>query len=73
MGVGGEPVGGVVNGFEDCVEPVEGGLQVEVIPQAVAEDEGVGFGGFAWGKEGAETEELFRGNGEADHLLDCVR
>lgn len=54
-------------GVEDGVEPVEGRLQVQVVPEAVAEDEGVGFAGFAGGEEGAEAVEFFGGDREADH------
>ncbi len=57
-------------GVEDEVQPVEGGLQVEVVPKAVAEDEGVGAFGLGWGELGAEAGELFGGDGEADHHLD---
>ena len=56
--------------FEDCVEPVEGRLQVEVVPQTVAEDEGVRFGGLGGAEEGSESVELFGGDGEADHGFD---
>ena len=57
-------------GVEDGVEPVQGRLQVEVVPQAVAEDEGVRFGGLAGAEEGSEAVEFFGGDGEADHLFD---
>lgn len=60
-------------GVEDEVEPVEGGLQVEVVPEAVAEDEGVGAFGLGGGELGAEAGELFGGDGEADDLLDWRR
>lgn len=56
--------------FEDRVEPVEGRLKVEVVPQTVAEDEGVGFGGLGCAEEGLEAVELFGGDGEADHCFD---
>lgn len=59
------------HGFEDGVGPVEGCLEVEIVPETVAEDEGVGAGGFSGWEDGAETGELFGGDGEADHLLDC--
>lgn len=42
-------------GVEDGIEPVEGGLQVKVVPKAVTEDEGVGAGGFGGGEELAEA------------------
>ena len=45
----------VEGGIENQVQPVEGGLEVEIIPEAVAIDEGVGAVGFVGGKEGAET------------------
>ncbi len=57
---------------EDGVEPVEGRLQVEVVPEAVAEYEGVRFGGFAGAEEGFEPGEFFVGDGKADHLFDLL-
>lgn len=56
-------------GLKDQVEPVERGLQVEVVPEAVAENEGVGFGGFGGAEDVAEAGEFFGGDGEADHLF----
>lgn len=57
--------------LEDRVEPVERGLQVEVVPKAVAENEGVGFGGFGAAEEFAEAGKFFGADGEANHLFDC--
>jgi len=45
-------------------------LQVEVVPEAVAEDEGVGLGGLGFAEEGLEAVEFFGGDGEADHCFD---
>ena len=45
-------------------------MKVEVIPEAVAENEGVGFGGFGITEEAVEAGEFFGGDGEADHLFD---
>ena len=56
--------------FEDEVEPVEGGLQIEIVPESVAEDECVRATGFGGWEEGAEAGEFFGRDGEADHLLD---
>jgi hypothetical protein len=39
---------------EDRVEPVECGLEVEIVPEAVAEDESDGFFGFGWAEGFAE-------------------
>lgn len=56
--------------FEDRVEPVQGRLQVEVVPEAVAEDERVGFRGLFGAEDGSEAVEFFGGDGEADHCFD---
>lgn len=58
-------------GVEDEVEPVQGGLQVEIVPEAVAQDEGVRAGGLGGWELGAEAGELVGGDGEFDHLFDC--
>ena len=42
-------------------------MEVEVIPEAVAKDEGVGAGGFGEGKEFTKSREFIVGDGEADH------
>ena len=68
--MGCEPVSLVVNGVEDCIEPIKGCLQVKVIPETMTENECVGFGRLLGGKEGAKTRELFWSDREADHLLD---
>lgn len=57
-------------GVEEGVEPVEGGLEVEIVPEAVAVDEGVGASGLLGGQETAQTVELVVRDGEADHLFD---
>lgn len=70
MGGGGEPGRGLDGSIEDGVEPVEGGLEVEIVPEAVAVDEGVWASGlFRW-EEAAQAVELVGGDGEADHLFD---
>ena len=56
--------------IEDEIKPVKRGLQVEIVPEAVAVDEGVGPGRLLSGKEVAETGELDFFDGPADHLLD---
>lgn len=56
--------------IEECVQPVEGGLEVEVVPEAVTEDECVGTLGFLGGDEGAEAVKLVGWDGEADHHFD---
>lgn len=54
---------------EDCVEPVKGGLEVEIVPETMTEDESVWAGGFLDGEEATETVEFVGRDGEADHLL----
>lgn len=56
---------------EDRVEPVEVGLQVQVVPEAVAKDERNGLGRLARAERLAEAGELLLGNGEADNDFDC--
>jgi len=52
---------------QNAVEPVEGCLDVEVVPEAVAKDEGVWFLGFCGGEEGLETRDFGRVEWEAEH------
>lgn len=66
----GEPGGLLDGGVEDSVEPVERGLEVEVVPEAVAEDEGVRTGRLGRWEESAQAGDLFWGDGEADHHFD---
>ena len=54
----------------DVIEPVQSGLQVEIVPQSVPENEGKGFGGLAGAKKGFEAVGFFSWDGEADHCLD---
>lgn len=56
--------------IENCVQPVKGGLEVEIVPEAMAEDEGVRTIGLLDWEESTEAVELVRGNGEADHHFD---
>ena len=67
----GQPGGLLDGGVEDGVEPVKGGLEVQIVPKPVTENEGVGADGLFSGEEGAEAVEFLVGYGEADHLLDC--
>lgn len=60
-------VGGCV---EDSVQPVGGGGGVEVVPEAVAEDEGVWFGWFGRGQEGIEAVDFCAVKREAEHHFD---
>ena len=57
-------------GGEDAVEPVLRRLEVEVVPEAVAEDEGVWSAGLGGGEEGLEAGDFVRVEGEAEHHLD---
>lgn len=54
---------------KELVQPVEGGLEIEIVPETMPEDKGVGSVGlFRW-EECAETVELVGWDGEADHHL----
>ena len=55
---------------ENGIEPVEGGLEVKVVPEAVAEDEGVGAGWFGGREKLAEAVQFYFGNRKPDHHLD---
>ena len=57
---------------QDMIEPVEGRLEVEIIPKAVAEDEGIWFLRLGAAEERREALRLLRWNGESDHQLDYV-
>ena len=60
-------------GVQDCVEPVDGCLEVEIVPKTVAVDEGVGAGRFGSGELFTKAGELLGWDGEADHFLDWER
>lgn len=52
---------------EDAVEPVQRGLDVKVVPEAVAEYEGVGFLGFLRREEMLEPSDFCGVEREAEH------
>lgn len=55
--------------FKERVKPVEGGLEIKIIPQTVAEDEGVGTIRLLGWEEGTQAVELVGGDGKPDHHL----
>lgn len=66
--VGGVQVGGALECVvEDAVEPVQRGLDVEVVPEAVAEDEGIWFLGFLGREEMLEPSDFGGVEWEAEH------
>lgn len=61
----------LVNDLVDRVDPVEMSLQVEVVPQAVAENKGNRAVGLAVAQVDAQTLEFVIGDRMADNDLNC--
>ena len=71
LGDGGGQIGRSGHGVgDDAVEPVDGGVEVEVVPEAVAEDEGIRFAGAGRGEEGLEAAYFGGVEGEFQHHFD---
>lgn len=64
VGCGGKRVG------VDAIEPVDSCLEVEVVPEAVAKDEGVGVCGLGWREEGFEARDFGGIEGKFEHQFD---
>ena len=59
--------------FKHKVKPVKSSLEVEVVPETMAVYEGVRSRWFCWWEEAAEAFKFFKGDGPADHLLNCEK
>lgn len=55
---------------EDSVQPVEGCLDVEVVPETVTENESVGFLGFLRGEKLLKPQDFAWIEREAEHHFD---